>query len=90
MDAAFTDMWLYVVRGGVHELKATIPTSLTFGLGTVQPICLVAQIEALRGTVPQPMIVVRDGSLLVPQAGIEPTTLALGVPRSVHLSYWSE
>ena len=26
--------------------------------------------------------------LLVPQAGIEPTTLALGVLCSVHLSYW--
>lgn len=25
---------------------------------------------------------------LVPQAGIEPTTLALGVLCSVHLSYW--
>jgi hypothetical protein len=27
-------------------------------------------------------------NFIVPQAGIEPTTLALGVLCSVHLSYW--
>ena len=32
--------------------------------------------------------VVQGRSYLVPQAGIEPTTSALGVPCSVLLSYW--
>ena len=31
---------------------------------------------------------VRVGSYKVPQEGIEPPTLALGVPCSIHLSYW--
>ncbi len=66
-------MWLYVVIGGVRELKATIP-NLTFGLGTVLPIFLAVQSEAWKETVPQPMIVVRDGSLKVPQPGLEPGT----------------